>query len=306
MHSKKLVSYCLFTYNQEKYIKASIEGALLQTYSPLEIIISDDCSTDSTFQIIQETIKDYSGPHKIIVNQNKKNLGIGGHVSKVCYSVAKGEYFVLLAGDDISMKSHVQHAVDTIEKYTNVNMIDFNAEIINGDGDFVSKIDLNFKIKKFTISDYVNIKSIQSFAPGRIIRRELIECFDPISIYCPTEDSVFVIRSLLTGGFIRINTTLVQYRKHDSNISNSDGLAKLSNTEIISQYIVDIIHLLHKGVLNENQFDTLIRRFYLELKIRGLLYSKNSYKIHRIIKIILLKILKYKYLFQRLFNRLSL
>ena len=48
---KKLVSYCLFAFNQEKYINEAIKGALNQTYSPLEIIISDDCSTDLTFQI---------------------------------------------------------------------------------------------------------------------------------------------------------------------------------------------------------------------------------------------------------------
>ena len=51
-NERPLVSFCIVTYNQEKYIRAAIEGALKQTYSPMEIIISDDCSTDGTYKEI--------------------------------------------------------------------------------------------------------------------------------------------------------------------------------------------------------------------------------------------------------------
>ena len=47
-----LVTFALFTYNQERYVREAVEGVLAQTYEPLEIIISDDCSTDMTFSII--------------------------------------------------------------------------------------------------------------------------------------------------------------------------------------------------------------------------------------------------------------
>ena len=67
---KPLISYCLITYNQEKYIKEAVLSALSQTYHPLEIIISDDCSTDNTFDIVRETINNYLGGHNIILNLN--------------------------------------------------------------------------------------------------------------------------------------------------------------------------------------------------------------------------------------------
>ena len=44
---RPLVTFALFAYNQEKYIREAVEGAFAQTYAPLEIILSDDCSTDS-------------------------------------------------------------------------------------------------------------------------------------------------------------------------------------------------------------------------------------------------------------------
>jgi glycosyltransferase involved in cell wall biosynthesis len=50
----------MFAYNHERFIAEAVRGALSQTYSPLEIIISDDCSTDRTFEIIQSEVAGYS------------------------------------------------------------------------------------------------------------------------------------------------------------------------------------------------------------------------------------------------------
>jgi glycosyltransferase involved in cell wall biosynthesis len=52
-----LVSLCIFTYNQEKYIREAVEGALSQDYPNLEIIISDDNSTDSTYDRTIDYVK---------------------------------------------------------------------------------------------------------------------------------------------------------------------------------------------------------------------------------------------------------
>jgi glycosyltransferase involved in cell wall biosynthesis len=54
---KPLLTLAMFAYNHERFIAEAVRGALRQTYSPLEIIISDDCSTDRTFEIIQSEIQ---------------------------------------------------------------------------------------------------------------------------------------------------------------------------------------------------------------------------------------------------------
>lgn len=53
MEKLPLVSVCLIAYNQEKYVEKAIDSIFAQTYSPLEIILSDDCSTDNTLIIIK-------------------------------------------------------------------------------------------------------------------------------------------------------------------------------------------------------------------------------------------------------------
>ena len=50
--SRPLITFALMAYNQEQLIEEAVAGALAQTYSPLEIILSDDCSTDRTFSIM--------------------------------------------------------------------------------------------------------------------------------------------------------------------------------------------------------------------------------------------------------------
>ena len=294
-YEKPLVSYCIFAYNQEKFIKNAIEGALSQTYSPLEIIISDDCSNDSTFSIIQETIQKYKGPHKIIINQNDKNIGIGGHISKICYTIAQGEYIILLGGDDISMKEHVSEAVKQMEIHKNVNMIDLSGKIINKEGNIIRKIDLKFNYKKYTLNDYILMKKIQSFAPGRILRRQLIQAFDPISNNCPTEDTVFVLRSLLTGGLIRVNLPVIHYRIHDSNTSNMKGLQKLSNQAIIAQYFKDLIKIYDAGKISDYIFEAMINRINYEIKLRKLKYSANNNIYSKIYRKAAIHFLRYLY-----------
>ena len=79
MNDFPLITLFLFSYNQEKYIKQAVESALAQDYPNLEVIISDDHSTDNTVGIIQSIIQDYSGKHKVALNINPTNLGIGEH-----------------------------------------------------------------------------------------------------------------------------------------------------------------------------------------------------------------------------------
>lgn len=76
---RSLISFALLAYKQEQYIREAVEGAFSQTYSPLEIILSDDCSPDRTFDIIQEMAAKYTGPHKVVLNRNPQNFGIGAH-----------------------------------------------------------------------------------------------------------------------------------------------------------------------------------------------------------------------------------
>lgn len=112
---RPLVTFALFAYNQEQYVREAIESAFAQTYQPLEIILSDDCSPDSTFMIMQEMAAAYSGPHKVSARQSPQNRRVLRHVLDVA-KLARGKYLVVAAGDDISVPHRTERLVELLEK----------------------------------------------------------------------------------------------------------------------------------------------------------------------------------------------
>ena len=109
-NNKPLVSLCITCYNQAEYIRESVQSAFEQTYSPLEIVISDDCSTDGTDKIIEEMIAIYNGPHKVLFNRNETNLYVCKNYEKA-FRLAHGELLITGAGDDISLPNRVERIV---------------------------------------------------------------------------------------------------------------------------------------------------------------------------------------------------
>ena len=67
-----MISIALTTYNGEHFISEQIDSILNQTWSDFELIICDDCSNDSTFEILKKYAQK---DHRIKVFKNEKNLG---------------------------------------------------------------------------------------------------------------------------------------------------------------------------------------------------------------------------------------
>jgi glycosyltransferase involved in cell wall biosynthesis len=93
--TQPLVTITIPTYNQEKYIGRAIESCLKQDYPNLEIIVSDDCSTDGTYS----AAKAYEG-NQVKVHRTPANMGRVKNYRHTLYNLAKGEWVVNLDGDD--------------------------------------------------------------------------------------------------------------------------------------------------------------------------------------------------------------
>ncbi len=96
------LSYVLLSHNREKYIRAAIESAFAQDYEgELEYIFSDDCSTDRTFEIIQECVAEYKGERRIVVTQTPRNLHLAGNTNHAVQFV-ESDWVIRADDDDIS------------------------------------------------------------------------------------------------------------------------------------------------------------------------------------------------------------
>ena len=112
--NRPLLTFAIAAFNHERFIREAVQGAFGQTYSPLEIILSDDCSGDRTFEIMREMAAAYTGPHKVVLNRNPVRKSIGGHVNRVI-EISHGELIVGAAGDDVSLPQRTQAAFDAWE-----------------------------------------------------------------------------------------------------------------------------------------------------------------------------------------------
>ena len=89
-----LVTIAIPTFNRASWLKNCVSSALSQTYKNIEVIVSDNASTDET----QEVLKTVADPRLRVVRQ-KSNIGLLPNWN-ACLAEARGEYIVLLADDD--------------------------------------------------------------------------------------------------------------------------------------------------------------------------------------------------------------
>lgn len=213
LHEKPLVTFALFAYNQEKYIREAIEGAFSQTYSPLEIILTDDCSTDGTFDIIQAMAETYSGPHKIKTNRNPRNLGLIDHVNKI-FEISTGELIVAAAGDDISLPERVSFLT---QAYTQSNR---KAQLIHSS---VIKIDnsgceLGLRIPPIVehplkTEELAVCLSLYIGATGAW-SRSIYYNYRPLAFKDAYEDLVLGFRAAISDSLLYVDKPLVRYRSN--------------------------------------------------------------------------------------------
>ncbi len=220
-----LLSLVMITFNQERFIDAAVSAALVQTYPHLEIILSDDCSTDLTYERMQAIVAEYHGPHKVKVRQNASNSGIGEHVN-LAVAEASGQFIIIAAGDDISYPDRVQSIFDAWNQggrssscvYSNYNVIDDR-------GDRLLKTGMEFRPSGTQVDSSANEihrffsdEKRHIFGCTAAYSPELFQVFGPIPPDIVHEDEVLALRAILSGGALEVSEPLVDYRLHDSNI----------------------------------------------------------------------------------------
>jgi len=105
--SNALVSVLLSTYNSEESIGESIDSLLSQTYKNLEILISDDGSTDGTKEICKKfQLKD----ERVLFSSNKKNIGLTKSLNNLAQK-ASGSLIARHDADDISLPSRIEEQI---------------------------------------------------------------------------------------------------------------------------------------------------------------------------------------------------
>lgn len=260
---RPLVSFVLLAYNQEEVIREAVEGAFSQTYSPLEIILSDDCSKDRTFEIIQEMAATYHGPHKIVLNRNPKNLGIGQHYSRIM-ELASGEIVELAAGDDISLPWRTTDSVSVFQQNPELTCVAMALQHFTDSANKHQVLRAEIKISAiYRLGDFVK-KSDVFFvnAPGRAFRKFTHDCYGPLIAECPVEDGSNLFRCLLHGAVARCDNIGVLYRWNGQNVSCPANFSKIPLSGIYSDYLASATMAFRLGHIDDTTHQKLTTVFH--------------------------------------------
>lgn len=143
MKNMSLVSICIPTYNNARYIGKTLESIIKQSYSNIEIIVNDNVCTDNTRSIVQ-SFDDYRIKYFI----NDVHLKTGQESFNMAISRAKGELIALYHSDDIYDKDIVFSEAEFLNNNPDYGAVFVMGDKIDEDGNFIGDIYFPRKFRK--------------------------------------------------------------------------------------------------------------------------------------------------------------
>ena len=213
-----LVSYVLLTYNQENYIERAMKSALEQDYGNLEIIVSDDCSSDNTWAIVENLAESDTSRHRVILNQNSENKGLPGHIRHIA-GQANADILILAAGDDVAKPQRASRLVQEFERSPKVMAAFSSFESISANGmpdgrDFKWDGD-----KSVSLDRIVRGGGGVGLGATYAYRKQCFYWPEQYPDWIDCEDRVLPLRAACLGEVRYIDTSLVYYRRAQDSLS---------------------------------------------------------------------------------------
>jgi alpha-1,3-rhamnosyltransferase len=228
--NEPIVSIIVVTYNSSKYVLETLESTKYQTYKNIELIVSDDCSTDDTVEICRNWVeknKERFADTKIITAE--KNTGIPGNFNRGLRA-SKGSWIKFIAGDDVLLDycivSSLNFATQNDCEFIFSDVIWFNDLNILIDQNNTEKLNRKKFIEtdsRFQLRFYsrhpIFLNSPTWFFSKRIFENKYFD-----ESFKILEDQPFVLSYLESGGLISyLNKETVRYRKHNNSVIYQKG-----------------------------------------------------------------------------------
>lgn len=254
---KDLVSICIPVYNHEKTLRETILSALYQSYRNIEIIIVDDCSEDQSMSIAY-SFED----SRIRIYKNETNVGMVNNWNKaLCY--ARGEYAILLHGDDRLYVTSVEKKIALMKMRKDVVIAFSASNVINGENEILME---RHPFRKKMIMDGRKLAKYSYLTkniygePGNIMFRTAMARelggFAKNTIYATDWD--LWLRISCYGRVAYTNEVLMDYRITRTNVtSKTRFLEMLKDDEVFTNNIKKY------GLLDIKLMDTFVHRFVI-------------------------------------------
>lgn len=288
------IDILMATYNGAEYVREQIDSILNQTYTDFNLIISDDNSTDNTYDILKE----YSKIDKrIILYKQSRNLGYVRNFEFLLNKVSS-KFYMLCDQDDVWLPEKIEVYYNKM-KDEKLDFVFGDLEIVDKDlntvsKSFVRKKRLFYKIKKFT--DF-RLEYLYNCVTGCTImaKSNLLSKVLPI----PKESKYIIhdywiaLNYTLLGNVGFIDKPYIKYRQHENNQVGSRRYSdSLKTFDDIRNLFIDVkIDLFKTYINNGKNFSDELKvmnnnalKYFIRVKSKKNINFKNWIVFHKLYK----------------------
>ena len=274
---------------------------LAQTFQDFEICIADNCSTDNSWEIIQQYVARYKNIKAI---RNSFNMGFAGNLDRVS-QLAEGEWHIMLSSDDLMMPTALEEYNNVINAQKNNPLILINSSVIQFDNEkHENTIFIGNRRKVWAKNFTSDTGDIISESTNQLLRNGILNFVSPYNFVSLCYHKLAYINSggyeasriqnpdkwfhwkisLHTEECIYINKVLFKYRWHNTNqlsIQKKTGVLRYWLDEYRNCYELGTQHM-QKTNLNKNQIEHAFLNNCINNYIGASLLKLNLYEVIRL------------------------
>ena len=204
---KDLVSIILPVYNGERYLAEAIESVLTQSYEEIELIVVNDCSTDSSENIILQFCKK---DNRIKYVKNESNCKLPKSLNNG-FAVAKGKYLTWTSDDNLFHKDAIERMVSFLNKNEEIGMVYCDYNLIDEHGKYIDNV---------TVGDKKELPYKNIIGACFLYRNDIAKKIgDYATNMFLVEDYEYWLRIHLASDIEPLHLCLYDYRIHGNSLS---------------------------------------------------------------------------------------
>ncbi|OHD78133.1 MAG: hypothetical protein A2023_04835 [Sulfuricurvum sp. GWF2_44_89] len=276
------VSIIIPTRNRSSYLARAVEHAFAQDYPNIEVIVSNNASSDDTAQVLEDLKTKY--PNLISVH-HPELLSLSTHWDQVIRNVSTGNIILLIPDDDVIIdKNYFTKAMQIFSKYPTVGLVFANFHVINTQHERIQSysIQLDEFVPKENIFNNYNkdIFGMKGFGIPHLttlFSRKAYMDVGGFDLDCMSPDTYLWLKILLKYDAGFVDQAVAEYLMHENNLSKKANIDQFYSDTLIPQKVQDLAQRI--GSIDKNQLKT-IKRMY-EIFYRRYInvsYPKGSWK----------------------------
>jgi len=297
-----LVSIIIITYNSSEFVLETLQSAKDQTYNNIELIISDDSSTDNTVEVCEKWLNENKTRFvRVELITSKVNEGIPANCNRGI-KMTKGDWIRIIAGDDALLPMSIHKYINYINENedSDLQVLHSNVEWFDGNFSMENKQPFSplahFKLNNPSVTvenQFQILLRINTVEAGTLfIKRDV---FNRIGLYDEVprlwEDRPMLLKMTKNGIKLHyLDFLSLKYRKHSSSIQSSKKSKKY-----LSDYIIIKSNYYYKNYL---QFLPFFERFVKRILLLRIIYiDKWNLNKNKFLNVLIFRVIGFPWLF---------